>query len=1285
MTSPPPNTAAESAPTPPISVVLPDDPQEILQDRSHFDPWIVCSLFNLGNTCFANAALQAIANLPHVATGLRFGTTLPVFQLRRMTADPAAAEGPAAGGDTSTTSSSDPACCTEGGGQRAVAIVISAAAAPSVSSRTARLSKLGGVNAELDSVIKRLASHNDLRSQTAVLLANTLERMEVATSPYQYNPISFIRHMFACHEEFTLGDQHDSVEWMSAALDYADEPYCMEMHAPVVAAALGAVGGGQSSQLGSAVVNEEPPNGGGVYDGDAAASSWHSREPPVVQGAVSAASRSSALVYRIIAAVDRANAEETFVEKFKRKPRDSEELTAFQTDSGEHASLRLHRSPVVDAFRGLQLSEIRCHECAYTSRCVSEYSALQLAFPTVEQRAKYREFVKRAFVQHRQTVTEVIPASLQPMEHNDPLSDEPSASGPSGHSLNDVDAGSGLPPRGGAPSATPKPSISSRLYSAFSRFCSSFGGSDGGPVTLEEMLWVYFQPELLSGTNKYKCSNCHRLSDATKQLCLLTVPDVLTISLKRFSAGYWNSKIHSCVDFPLNFRALSEDDAHRIVNSSSGRPTSSSPPRPAMDGPRGSHGGPSLASPGRPPHAAAAHGAATPSAAQSWTALVNQHLRFVPHAATPWTYIPVDYSHHHDVNKPDQHAVGCPKASVSHPVALSDALPSTATATAVAASHGNNASGNQKPLSKSELHAAEQRLMWNCDPGRLLWWNRAVDPEWMSSRSSHWDGRLERTAFLSHATPVPRSLGDLTTLTVAERQGSEPHSARDAAKSTAKIEEEAEAAAERFLSQPPADRILSLLPFMHPSLRRDFRVPESSSNHGSPSTTSMAASFCGGVDSTRPEPNVVADGRRSAPFSSSAQMDQALPRGAPSSSSAVSASIAALPPDSVFTYSLDSVINHHGTFSHGHYTAYAFKGPKEEDGRWMRFDDERSKGNIAAEVVADSQAYVLVYTRKPICDESKTVRAPLREMARRYLINGGGSAPPPPPPPPHATAAGGSSAPEDDPTAAAGGLRMAPLQWPAASTATTFQDGASTAGNRATGGVAGPSDVSHSPTRVDSSPPRTASGRDPHAAGAVVAPSGTDVVYVSRLWLLRVANFVEPGPLTNSMCYCAPHRRRTHQFAGRLGAQVMKTASGAVDSRRPAVETSDDGASTGGGGRTRASLHPAAMQGSDTELCSTYGLPSATDLAKNSTASDGDGGADDATSSLAAPDAPFFHIHTSARWFYLPVAISDYRRWVNVFGGGPMVTSEQYTSLLQREDQWLRRLQNADETTGSRR
>lgn len=50
----------------------------------------------------------------------------------------------------------------------------------------------------------------------------------------------------------------------------------------------------------------------------------------------------------------------------------------------------------------------------------------------------------------------------------------------------------------------------------------------------------------------HKCSNCHEIMAASKQLQLWTTPDILVLSLKRFLCKFGvTHKVNTFVDFPV--------------------------------------------------------------------------------------------------------------------------------------------------------------------------------------------------------------------------------------------------------------------------------------------------------------------------------------------------------------------------------------------------------------------------------------------------------------------------------------------------------------------------------------------------------------------------------------------------------------------------------------------------------------------------------------------------------------------------------------------------------------
>ena len=88
---------------------------------------------------------------------------------------------------------------------------------------------------------------------------------------------------------------------------------------------------------------------------------------------------------------------------------------------------------------------------------------------------------------------------------------------------------------------------------------------------------------------------------------------------------------------------------------------------------------------------------------------------------------------------------------------------------------------------------------------------------------------------------------------------------------------------------------------------------------------------------------------------------------------------AGIPPPQISTYSLTGVVNHHGSYSGGHYTNYVHKG---EHG-WVLCNDHRVVTVKASEVAA-SQGYLLFY-KKQRAEVEPLELTNLRTKARQYL------------------------------------------------------------------------------------------------------------------------------------------------------------------------------------------------------------------------------------------------------------------------------------------------------------
>jgi len=74
-----------------------------------------------------------------------------------------------------------------------------------------------------------------------------------------------------------------------------------------------------------------------------------------------------------------------------------------------------------------------------------------------------------------------------------------------------------------------------------------------GKKTLEEALEGFVEGEILDGDNAYFCEICQKKVRTQKRLCVKSLPNILTITIKRFEFDYDEMrkiKINSYLKFP---------------------------------------------------------------------------------------------------------------------------------------------------------------------------------------------------------------------------------------------------------------------------------------------------------------------------------------------------------------------------------------------------------------------------------------------------------------------------------------------------------------------------------------------------------------------------------------------------------------------------------------------------------------------------------------------------------------------------------------------------------------
>lgn len=94
--------------------------------------------------------------------------------------------------------------------------------------------------------------------------------------------------------------------------------------------------------------------------------------------------------------------------------------------------------------------------------------------------------------------------------------------------------------------------FTSTTYEAF--YSISVEIPRSGTATIYDCLRSYCSEERLAGDEVWKCPNCKKEREATKQITLTRAPRYLVVHFKRFSAGHHESarKVRTPIEFPLS-------------------------------------------------------------------------------------------------------------------------------------------------------------------------------------------------------------------------------------------------------------------------------------------------------------------------------------------------------------------------------------------------------------------------------------------------------------------------------------------------------------------------------------------------------------------------------------------------------------------------------------------------------------------------------------------------------------------------------------------------------------
>eukprot|EP00960_Hanusia_phi_P028873 747629-Hanusia_phi.AAC.2 len=183
-----------------------------------------------------------------------------------------------------------------------------------------------------------------------------------------------------------------------------------------------------------------------------------------------------------------------------------------ENDTRKHEK-RLHNSIILDIFAGVVISEVRCNHCGKVS--VTEEPVLDQSISIPSKKARQR--MMSAHKNYRASTDSEEAAESHNAEGNN---------------------------------------VTCVQNSWLSFLFGMFSSVSNVNISLQDCLLQYYEPEHLTGNDKYKCEHCNQFRDCTKKLSLLKPPEVLTLHLKRFRyeslfGNNMGTKISEHIQFPI--------------------------------------------------------------------------------------------------------------------------------------------------------------------------------------------------------------------------------------------------------------------------------------------------------------------------------------------------------------------------------------------------------------------------------------------------------------------------------------------------------------------------------------------------------------------------------------------------------------------------------------------------------------------------------------------------------------------------------------------------------------